>query len=874
METLHALVSNFYALLSTNEVLLCIQIFALIVQCIIASHITTAFLHSRQHKFLLGCLLLISSMLFLQHFSWVIHLLDLLRVTPFSEELVRVIIRIAWIGSVFKYLGLNLFIANILRSEIEIKKYQKCMIAFYSSVIVYMMYLTISQYHALDITFFSNHFMKQIPLLLDLSLIPTFIGLYKQFKQTNIPKILKDQTKVLILTALFPEFIFNLLHQLTRTITDNFIDNTQFEAISTLLLIYGMYYGIKKIFRFTFLDITIPRFTVSYIKNESVLNESVARLKQAKTFTELKFITQNFFKEAFGIPFEDTILYIRHLPNQDLDSNTPYAIINAVIEKVLAQEKSFALQVFQRNQIIVHDEIEFDAFYNIRPHANFLYKILNDLNAELFIPIFKEDNSFVAYICISEQQGDFLFTKKDKNYISLFASYLSEYIDRLLKGDMDFLVLQNKQLKDELYFKHQEINQYKEGIHAVFKAKPKISTSLLFYRYNHFIPADEGVALFLGFDIQKDKNNPLIAQIKEFAEKIHQYKQSKRQFFTNTQGQKIIINGSPHAHQNDGVVLILEYPDSSDIIRSQIDKLKDPSTLDYVLYLETTKSGKLVNQLVPGYSQELLDFKIQLLKGALTKKAITLQLPSQDLETVTDIIHHISLREQLHILDLQTHSTSEIALKLFGIETIFSDNNQMGLLNTLNKKGTLFIRNIEYLDHEIQNKLALYLKYGTFTPLGSEHTYRTDVRIICSINQDLQTLLSAKTITQHLFVELEQMHLTLPSLLNLEHQDSYELIDGFSTQIIQGTKNIAPTVLQQHEKDFILERKPTSLHEFKQYIQQLFSQKITIVAQQGVKKEIHLDPVFDVTDQEVARAMTLGKDSLKDQKLVAYLWKK
>ena len=44
----------------------------------------------------------------------------------------------------------------------------------------------------------------------------------------------------------------------------------------------------------------------------------------------------------------------------------------------------------------------------------------------------------------------------------------------------------------------------------------------------------------------------------------------------------------------------------------QIDLLKDPSKWDYLLYLETTKSGQLINQLIPGSGENLLNYKINL----------------------------------------------------------------------------------------------------------------------------------------------------------------------------------------------------------------------------------------------------------------------
>ena len=74
------------------------------------------------------------------------------------------------------------------------------------------------------------------------------------------------------------------------------------------------------------------------------------------------------------------------------------------------------------------------------------------------------------------------------------------------------------------------------------------------------------------------------------------------------------------------MILIISYPDIADIITKQLGLLKDPSKWDYLLYLETTKPGQLINQLIPGNGETLLNFKISLLQTALCKKATLLEM--------------------------------------------------------------------------------------------------------------------------------------------------------------------------------------------------------------------------------------------------------
>ena len=121
--------------------------------------------------------------------------------------------------------------------------------------------------------------------------------------------------------------------------------------------------------------------------------------------------------------------------------------------------------------------------------------------------------------------------------------------------------------------------------------------------------------------------------------------------------------------EKNGVILTLHYPEVSDVFKQLIHFIKDPSNWDYLLYLETTQSGKLINDLIPGNGEILLNFKINLLKAALSKKAILLELPQEDIMPTVELLHHISTRNTLYSLDLQSPVIeSNIPIKLFGIK--------------------------------------------------------------------------------------------------------------------------------------------------------------------------------------------------------------
>jgi DNA-binding NtrC family response regulator len=322
------------------------------------------------------------------------------------------------------------------------------------------------------------------------------------------------------------------------------------------------------------------------------------------------------------------------------------------------------------------------------------------------------------------------------------------------------------------------------------------------------------------------------------------------------------------------VIITVYYPDFSDILTTQIGHLKDPTTWDYLLYLETTKPGQLINQLVPGNGEHLLQFKINLLQIALSKKALLLEMAPEDLMPTVELLHHVSMRANLHALTLQGPSkNNEIAIKLFGMNPIFGNHIEYAkpLLEKLDTNGTLFIQNIEFMDLETQEYLAEFIRYGYYRIFKSNQKMTSSARIICSTNQNLQTMAQEGTFSQTLFNELKKTSLSMPSLLTLPEIELTELAQGLAEQAIKTDdfKNVLD--LNEKDKNKIIQSKPTSLHELKIRVQQLLIQKSK---ENSIEQEVHFDPAYDISDPDLAQAARLGKHALRDPRMMVMLWNK
>ena len=690
----------------------------------------------------------------------------------------------------------------------------------------------------------------------------------------KIPRILKKQLSIIIRAFIIPHWLFNII-QLYPLNFSAHQEQLSYAVVglSALLNTFAIYYCARKVIGLRFLNFQKHTQSSARLNFVNSFKDVLEQFSFATNNKELVHITQTFFKESFGIPFNRTMLSIRNegtsgSPTKKISDLTTTEM---TVEAFLVNQSQGVLNSPAHQAILVTDEIEFSNFYENTPEQTQLLHFLETIHADIFLPIYK-NNSIIAYIIVDRfARSDQFYSYGECDEMVIFAHYSGNMIHLLKSHQLDALIQQEKDLKEELYNKHQEINQYKESIRSFLRGKSK-EIGIVFYKNRRFILGNQMAQELLKINLNTQEGHPLTKTIKSVAHQVEEYKSPQRTIYSDMHENKLVISGVPNLEKNN-VIITVYPPDISDIIKRQFDRLKDPSKWDYLLYLETTRSGRLINELIPGSGETLLNFKIDLLKLALSKKAILLNMASEDLLPTVEMLHHISLRDKLHILSLKGASAqSENAIKLFGINPLLAlQQDTKPLLEKLDGIGTLFIENIHLLEIEAQEYLAEYLTYGVFRIFKSDQKRTANVRIICSSNENLQERVHQGTFSSALFNELNQATLSMPSLLTIPDLELQELTEGFSHMALHDEPFVNLLELTDKEKHKLTAARPVSLHELKNKVQQLLTNKSK---KNHIEHETQFDPAYQITNPELIQAARLGKHALKDRRIMTLLWEK
>ncbi len=820
-------------------------------------------------------------------FGWVIKLIELLFIAKMDYRVQIFFIRFAWIFAIVQYQSLALFIENLIERKSRLNIRQKIFLSISSSIALIFLYLTIFKTHSTfsiqdrpEIEFL---ILKYATYYLFLLVLPSiFIASYKLFK-SELPKILKKQLKILILGLICPWIILDFIQVYPFNIIPGYIaSNYAVVTISTLLIAFAAFYTTKKLMLlrlFNFIAHVQSKKKYNFINN---FKDILEQLGQSTSLNELIHITKTFFKDSLHISTGRTSLYIRKLDsaknndaqiiqNGDNANKIHEAKIEIIENFINSIDNSETNNLLKQSKVLIYDEIDFSNFYEENDTRTNILKFLNQINADVFIPIYKKNTIIASIIVERDIRSNELYTNLERDEMVVFSSYLSNIINLLQNRNLESIIQQEKELKEELYHKHQEIDQYKESIRSFLKKSQYKKIGILFYKNRKFIYGNQDAKEIIPININSQEGHSLSKDLRQVAKQVEDYKSSQTVYSKDPNGNRLVLTGIPNLESNN-VIITVFYPDISDVIKQQLDFLKDPSKWDYLLYLETTRSGQLIDQLIPGSGESLLNFKINLLKIALTKKAILLEMPEEDLAPTVEIIHHISLRENLHILKLQSFSKNfDVAIKLFGINPIFGKMENKPLLQKLDGTGTLFIQNIHFLDPETQGYLADFIKYNFFKIFKSDQKIVSDVRIICSTNLNLNNLVQEGKFSKSLYDELRKTSLSMPSLLTLSEEELKNLAQGFSDQAIQTNEFKNLLEFTDKEKINLINKRPVSLQEFKTKVQQILTEKSK---KNHVFQETQFDPAYNITDPKLIEAARLGKHALKDPKLVALLWDK
>lgn len=776
----------------------------------------------------------------------------------------------SWIMSCFKFHSLLLFLEKLINKHLIIRTIHK--LFFFIEIILAIFFIidyTNLVWYGAQIAL-SNYFKFATLGFWIVSIIPSIITIIHSLSSKEIPQILKQQLQILLAYLITPYIICIFLEFSPVIYFGQFTGNNHiiaFSNLSLLFILYAFYFCYRRIMQFRFLNLSAHVQAHPNFKITANFKDTIEQLNLASNKQELEYITQNFFHEQFQIPKKLVSVYVRSKINQQDETQQ-------IIETFINNEKlSFnPLQILTSHKIFLRHEIEFDAFNSDNSIVITIEQFLQNINCDIFIPI-ENNQKIIGYVTVKREKKQKIYNLEQQNKMIVFAQFLAPAMFILSQKNLYALMKETKEIKEELYAKHQEVNQYKESIKKLLKDRIENHIGIIFYKNKHFSFRNQEAQQLIGINPNLQHTHPTSATLTNLAQQVERFKSTQTMCITIQNGQKLIVSAMPYTEPSGGVILTVRHPEPTDIIKSQVDALKDPSKRDYLLYLETTQAGKLINKLIPSNNEPLLQIKIQLLEAALQKNALLLQSHENDLNDIATIIHQISLKEPLHIINLQGMQSQECAIKLFGINPLLQEQNtDTALLEKINQ-GTLFIKNIELLDAITQQKLAYFIRYGIFTPLKSEQRKFSDIRIICSTQQSLSELLQNKLLAPELYQELQKCSLSLPSLLSLAQEDLCDLIDGYMYQALQDDKKKCIIPLTFKEKNLLLEKGIESLCEFKKKIHTLMIAKSQ---EQQVKEETLLTKKhsFNSSCSELELATQLGKHALKDKKLMQALWEK
>lgn len=867
MQTIVHFISN---LLKSKIALLCFEILSLIT----TSFICIFFVHKYYRKknkqssanssfyFFITIIIGFS----IENISWIIVLLRDLHYCQIGQGTRNATVFTAWIFNMIRYQSLGLFLESLIQKKFTVKKHHKIFFFCTSIISIILIYSFIIQ-------IFNNFQPPEIlklvfpiiPIYAFITILPSSIITFKQIFNKDIPQLIRKQLKIILTMILFPHVFFDLVQTFPLFFYLTILqDNIAGAILSSIFINIAFIAFARSIFNFRFLNTTHHISSGNSRFNNKTFKETIDQISKASYIEELSYIIQNYFKENYNLPAENIYLHAR---NEESVSSTKNKGLQFSIEQFISSE-SDSIEMLRDHKIIVLDEIEFNAFYTSQPTVVALIKFLKSIECSLFVPLFYKNN-LIAYITIKEKENHHFFNLREQNDIYILGNYLAHMINMINTANPQTILLESQHLKQELFLKHQEVNQYKESMKSLLQKNVHHAAGIIFYKNNSFFFGNKAAQDLININLNQQKNHPITHALREVANQVIMFKSTQSRFLTKQNNEKLLITGIPHIETKNSVILTIQYPEASDIIKKNLNKLQNPSKWDYALYLETTESGRLINKLVPSDQEQFFNFKIKLLEAALAHKGLLLQCHPDDLNSIAELIHHVSLKETLHVIDLQGSEEKDIYLKLFGINPLFQQVEEQSLMQKLDKTGTLLIKNFEQLNHKTQKELATFIKYGYFSPLKSYDKKFCSVRIICSTNQQPQSLIERGFLTPELYDQLQSTTLKMPSLVTLQEEEIQELADGVTSQTVKDTH--FNNIIQLSENDYknIIDRKPASLKELKSKVHSLISQK---THKHTMFTEKTVDTKFETSNPDLLHAAQLGKYALKDEKLMALLW--
>lgn len=171
-------------------------------------------------------------------------------------------------------------------------------------------------------------------------------------------------------------------------------------------------------------------------------------------------------------------------------------------------------------------------------------------------------------------------------------------------------------------------------------------------------------------------------------------------------------------------------------------------------------------------------------------------------ELVSSAIHFNSLRKDNPFVRINCAAITETLLEseLFGHEKgafTGADKKRKGKF-LLADKGSILLDEISEMNFSMQAKLLRVIQEKEITPVGSDQSIKTDVRIIAATNKDLKKLSEQGSFRQDLFYRLNVVNIEIPPLRKRSEDIpslALNFLEGFLKKNKRDIKGFSPDAM-------------------------------------------------------------------------------
>lgn len=764
---------------------------------------------------------------------------------PYTALLLTVISNLSWLAYVFQYHFIFFFINIYLGEKYLTNKniYILCIGIIFICAFLVVFTLNIWSWGHFSDTTAKVRNIFTIYATLFLSPFALFI-ITSKLKARTLPRLVHAQIFNILIYIIFPIWLGDLLQYYPFNIHARFFTESYASVvISTVMLCNGIFICARRLVGLGFLNLRsyLPRrVKFDFIQDFKKIIDSLSYVIH---FDDIRKINTDFFKTALDIDSNNINFIIRFINTEPLvEDDSKFSEAEPIVAKFF-ENPPFDLQPYiTTNEIFVLDDLELENFYQPTASNQALVNFLRQLRADAFVPIYK-NNTLIAYIVLDRYaRSNKFYTSTECDEIAVFAQYLSPVIYLLQQKSIQLLIEREQDLRHKLVVKSQELDQYRQSVKAFWDDAHNPHIGIIFYKNKKFFYANQIAYDALGIDLNLFEGDLFVQHLKKVVAKVEQYK-NPLQGFTPDGYKPKLMYWVTLSVAGDYVIIMIYPPHAADIVHQYLAQVREQDTdkWNYFLYQETTDAGHKLAKLLPGTFLSEVTVKAEIMRLVISIQPIIFGIEDKIAEKWARIIHQLSGKKDFITLDASLYSQEqELMVKLFG--NAYSHLESISpLLSAKDALTTLFIPSIHALPRVVQKALWNYAKHGYYTPVGSTKRIYSSIRVMAAVDP------------------------TYPRLHTPDKQ-GIELRDYCTFSVINAefiNQSIRINKPELHE--FKNEQEYTDLMAIYKHLRSVFN------ASEKMEKKLE-NPVYK--DPDIIRAQQLGKNALKDERMMKILWKK